>query len=74
MQLVIISLQIFYQLERHLSLCHIRKSVLFVNIYIVNIYVVKIYAIEVVQCLKLGSFTIPEICKNCRGLVRLNFQ
>ena len=38
MQLIIISLQnwiFFYQLERHLSLCHIKKSVLFVNIYVV---------------------------------------
>ena len=42
----------FYQLERHVSLCHIKKSVLFVNIYVVNIYVVKIYAAEVVHSTK----------------------
>ena len=52
MQLIIIALQFFYQLERHLSLCHIKKSVLFVNIYVVNIYVVKIYAAEVVHSTK----------------------
>ena len=42
----------FYQLERHVSLCNIKKSVLFVNIYVVNIYVVKIYAAEVVHSTK----------------------
>ena len=52
MQLIIIALQFFYQLERHLSLCHMKKSVLFVNIYVVNIYVVKIYATEVVHSTK----------------------
>ena len=51
MQLIIISLQNFIPIRKtpFLSLCHIKKSVLFVNIYVVKIYAVQPLKVSILQ-------------------------